>query len=292
MTQFMSKPRRVRTPEKKTYGQTGGLGVGGGLALVADENIDVREELLKLDLEELGDEGRAQVQHDGPALGAGGLGDLESGLDAVREEVALDVEELGVGDERGDLGRLQVRGREHLGGPQRRAQRAVVARNHDSASACLGRRGLHLVRRLDALGLVGLLERRLQVVVADRANVCDRAGGQDVSGSSGSVLRGTTGNIVDLGVSDNVVVAENGDRVSAGVTSIDIITAHMGICFSSARMASSALSSYLARYFSPSWPATWMSSWSHQRWYSLKLESVVTHKRVTERDDDRRGRHF
>jgi hypothetical protein len=77
-----------------------------------------------------------------------------------------------------------VRRGELLGGTQRRAEGAVVVGADDGAGARLGGRGLDLVRRLDALGLVGLLEGGLEVVVADGADVGDRAGGEDVLGVS------------------------------------------------------------------------------------------------------------
>lgn len=167
----------------------------------------MREELLKLNLEELGDEGSREVEDDGSALAAGGLGDLEGGLAAMREEVSLDVEELCAVDERGDLGRLEVRRREHLGGTERRAQRSVVAGDHHGASARLGRRRLHLVCRLNTLGLVRLLERLLQIVVADRPNVRHRALGKDIGSGPSGVLSRTTRNVSHLGVGHNVVVA-------------------------------------------------------------------------------------
>lgn len=68
--------------------------------------------------------------------GGGGLtAQLERGLDAVREEVALDVEELGVLDERGDRGRREMRvleflrdaegGDERAGAPYLELQRII-----------------------------------------------------------------------------------------------------------------------------------------------------------------------
>ena len=43
-------------------GKADGAGVCCGLGLVADDDVGVREDLLELDLEELGDEGRGEVQ--------------------------------------------------------------------------------------------------------------------------------------------------------------------------------------------------------------------------------------
>ena len=124
---------------------TGGGGVGGGFRLVADEHIDVREELLELDLEELRDERGGKVQDDRLAVRAGSLGDLHGGLETVREEVTLDVDELCARDELGDLRGLEVGGGEFLSGTQGGAERSVVAGDDDGAGSGLGRGRLDLV---------------------------------------------------------------------------------------------------------------------------------------------------
>lgn len=90
--------------------KTGSLGVGGSLRLVADENVDVGEKLLKLDLEELGNEGSREVEDNSLAGGRSGLGDLKGRLDTVGEEEATNVEELGAVDEGSDLGLARCAG--------------------------------------------------------------------------------------------------------------------------------------------------------------------------------------
>lgn len=60
------------------------------------------------------------------------------------------------------------------------------------------------------------------------------------SGSSG-VLSGTTSDVVDLGVGDNVVVA----TVSYGPV---FKSTYIGMCFSSAKMASFDFKPYFSRY--------------------------------------------
>ena len=157
-----------------------GRGVRGGLALVSDQNVDVGEERLELHLEELGDEGSRQVQDDSLAMGASTLGDLESRLDAVGQEVTLDVEVLGPVEELGNLGLGEVVRGELLGGSEGRHERSVVVRDKHGTGARLGRGRLDLVGGLDVLGVVGGLERLFQVVVSDRTNVRDRASGEDV----------------------------------------------------------------------------------------------------------------
>lgn len=138
------------------------------------------QELFELDLEELGDERGRQVEGDDLALGGRILGDFEGALDTVGEKVAFDVKVLGGVDELGDLGLGEVGGGELLGGTEGGAERTVVAGEDDGAGARPGGGRLDLVRREDALGLVGLLEGVFQVVVADGADVGDRVGGVDV----------------------------------------------------------------------------------------------------------------
>jgi hypothetical protein len=164
----------------KTYTHTGSLSVRSCLALVADQNIDVGEDLLKLDLEELGDERCRQVKHDRLTRRARRLGDLEDGLDTVRKKVSLNVEELGARDKLGDIRCGQVGRSELLGSTQRGAQGPVVVCANDGTGAGLGGGGLDLVCGLNALGLVGLLEGSLQVVVTDRTDVGDGSVGKDV----------------------------------------------------------------------------------------------------------------
>lgn len=208
---------------KKTYGHAGGGSIGSGFALVTDQNVNMGQELFKLNLEELGDKGGRQVEGDDLALGGGVLGDFERTLDAVGEKVAFDVKVLGAVDERGDLGLGEVGRGELLGGTEGGAEGTVVAGKNDGTGARLGGGRLDLVGRDDALGFVGLLEGVFEVVVADGADVGDRLGGVDVlcrvsaagvksfswtyRGGTGGVLGGTTGDVGDVGVGDDVVVA-------------------------------------------------------------------------------------
>lgn len=97
-----------------------------GFGFVADDDVDVWQDLLQLGVEELDDEGCGKVEHEGLGnfffffwlvlerglkigtdLSSGGCfaAQLESRLNAVCQEVALDVEVLGVLDKRGNFGR-------------------------------------------------------------------------------------------------------------------------------------------------------------------------------------------
>lgn len=102
----------------RTHGHALGLGVRRSLGLVPDQDIDIVQQLIQLHLEELRDERRAQVERDDLAVSGGGLGDLDSGLDAMGEEEATDVEELGVVDVGLDFGLGEVRRRELFGGSE------------------------------------------------------------------------------------------------------------------------------------------------------------------------------
>ena len=133
----------------------------------------MRQEGLELSLEELGDEGGRQVEDDSLSLGRRRLGDLEGRLETVREEVALDVEELGARGQLGDLGGGEVSGGELLGSSEGGAERTVVAGDDDGAGTRAGRGRLDLVSGLHVLGVVGVLERLLQVVVTDGPDVGD-----------------------------------------------------------------------------------------------------------------------
>lgn len=175
-----SKPKFKRTGGEKTYGHAGGGSIGSGFALVTDQDVNMGQELFKLNLEELGDKGGRQVEGDDLALGGGVLGDFERTLDAVGEKVAFDVKVLGAVDERGNLGLGEVGRGELLGGTEGGAEGTVVAGKNDGAGARLGGGRLDLVGRDDALGFVGLLEGVFEVVVADGADVGDRLGGVDV----------------------------------------------------------------------------------------------------------------
>lgn len=164
----------------ETHAHTGSSGVCSGFTLVSDQDVDVGKNLFELNLEELRNEWSAQVQDDSLALGAECLGDLNDGLDTVRQKVSLNVEELGRVDDRGDLGLGEVVRSEFLGGSKGGAQVSVVASNDDGASTSSGRSRLDLVRRVNTFGLVGLFQGLHEVVVTDRSNVGDRVGREDV----------------------------------------------------------------------------------------------------------------
>lgn len=89
-----------------------------GLGLVSDQDVDVRQELIKGDLEELGDEGSAQVESDDLSSTGSGLGNLHGGFDTVGEEETTNVEEFGVVDVFLDFGLGEVRGGELFGGSE------------------------------------------------------------------------------------------------------------------------------------------------------------------------------
>ena len=97
----------------------------------------------------------------------------------MREEVALDVEDLRSVDERRDLGRRQMRLLKLLRGRKVRDERAVMTGDDDRARTRLLAL-LHEVDLVEALALVRRLELLRERVVADAAGVDDRVWGEDV----------------------------------------------------------------------------------------------------------------
>ena len=206
-----------------THGHALGLGVRRRLGLIPDQDIDIVQELIQLHLEELRNERRAQVERDNLAVSGGGLGDLDGGLDAVGEEEATDVEELGVVDVGLDFGLGEVRGGELFGrseGGDEGAAEAlanrdaatgdwnspIVSGQNDGTSARLVILD-NLIRTDDAFLLIGLMQLLRELVLADGADVDDVVGGQDVRGCSCGVLCGSAGDVGNLVVLDDVVVA-------------------------------------------------------------------------------------
>ena len=98
------------------------------------------------------------------------FGHLESRLGAVREEVALNVEDLGGIDERRDLRGREVSLVKLLSCRETRHERTVVASDDDGARPGLLAL-LDEVALVEALALVRRLELLREVVVADAADV-------------------------------------------------------------------------------------------------------------------------
>jgi hypothetical protein len=139
----------------------------------------------------------------------------------VGKEVSLDVEEFGRINDTGNLGFGEVIRREFLGSSEGSTQVSVVSSDDYCTSSSSGRGRLNLVCGVNTFSLVGLLEGLHEVIVTDGSDVGNRAGWEDVlfhelgpgdrenetyGSSSGGVLSSTTGNIVDLGIGDNIVV--------------------------------------------------------------------------------------
>lgn len=125
------------------------VGVGLSLGLVADEDVDVRKDLVDLGLEELGDEGSREVHGEGLRNGkrvslvscssrrvvahllvvSGVLGKNLGRLETVGKEEPAEVVELGLLNDLLDLGSLQVLGAERLGGSKGGAEGPVEAKD-------------------------------------------------------------------------------------------------------------------------------------------------------------------
>lgn len=102
----------------ETHSHALSFSVRRGLGLVSDQDVDVRQELVKGDLEELGDEGSAQVESDDLSSTGSGLSDFHGGFDTVGQEETTNVEEFGVVDVFLDFGLGEVRGGELFGGSE------------------------------------------------------------------------------------------------------------------------------------------------------------------------------
>lgn len=98
-----------------------------GLSLVTNDDIDVEEDLIKLDFEELRNEWCREVESDSLARRGGNFGDVHSGFNTVSKEETTNVEELGVVDQGLDLRLLEVRDVERFGSSEGGNERSVRA---------------------------------------------------------------------------------------------------------------------------------------------------------------------
>lgn len=109
------------------------------------------------------------------------LGHDQDALDAVGEEVALDVEVFGLGESSADLGGLQVGRGELLGSSELGDEGSVVAGDDAGASTrALGALRLDLVESSKAFLIVGGAELVGEVIIANAAKVGDGVGRQAV----------------------------------------------------------------------------------------------------------------
>lgn len=89
-----SVPITVVTRQRPTHSHTYGLGVCTSLTLIPDQDIHMGQQLLQLNLEELWDERRRQVQHHSPSPTTRRLCNFQRTHDPMGQEVSLDVEVL------------------------------------------------------------------------------------------------------------------------------------------------------------------------------------------------------
>jgi hypothetical protein len=191
------------------------FGEGGGFGLVADQNVDVRQDLVERVLEELRDEGCGKVEDEllhqvilrispnrvmsGTYLVLSGsfLSKRLDGWHADSQVEATNVEDLSILDLLPDALLLQVLDLVVVGGSEIGAHGAVVAGDNNTAAT----RGSLLV--VEVFGLdtsVGrdLFESLAVLVLANTADVEDRLGLQNVCSASCSILRGATSNLNGL----------------------------------------------------------------------------------------------
>jgi hypothetical protein len=195
----------------------------GGFGLVANENVDVGQDLVERVLEELRDEGGRKVQDEllhqlSPSNSPNGVMSgahlvLSSSLLGQRldsrytdsQVEPTDVEDLRVLDLLPDALLLQVLELVVVGSSEVGAEGAVVA-GDDNTAATSGSLLIVEVFRLDASIGRDLLQSLTVLVLADAANVDNRLRLEDVGSASCSVLRSTTGDLDGLVVLEQVLV--------------------------------------------------------------------------------------
>lgn len=119
--------------------------------------------------------------------------------------VATNVIDIGVLDELPDLGLLKVIKGVMVGSTQVGAETSVVASDDNTAAtSLLGR--LDTVLDTEASGVDSVLHNGGVLVIASAAEVDDAVGGQDVLGTTGRVLSGTTSDELGLVVVQKVFV--------------------------------------------------------------------------------------
>lgn len=119
--------------------------------------------------------------------------------------VTADVVVLGALDQLPDVLPLQVLEVVVVGSTQVGAETAVVAGDDDTAASS-GNLGVDAVLDAEADLLDGVAEGGGVLVVANTAEVDDAVGGQDVLGTAGGVLGGTTSNQLSVVVAQQVLV--------------------------------------------------------------------------------------
>lgn len=184
--------------------ETVGLGVGGGLTLVADHVIPVGSRGVKGLLEELADEGGGEGEDEGLVAAGSLLGELHDGRRADGEVVTTDVVDLSVLDEGPDLGLLQVLKVVVVGGAKLSAHGAVVASDDNTATAGVDL-GVDTVLDAETGLLDSIVEDGGVLVVTNTTEVDDAVGGKEVLSTAGGVLGSTTGDQLSIVVLEEVL---------------------------------------------------------------------------------------
>jgi hypothetical protein len=138
-------------------------------------------------------------------LSSGLLSQSLDGGHADGQVEATNIVDLGVLNLLPDVVLLQVLKLVVVGRSKVGAERAVVASDDDTTSASGGLLIVEVLG-LDTSFLADVLEGLAVLVLANAANVEDGLGGQDVLGTTGGVLRSTTGDEDGLVVLDQVLV--------------------------------------------------------------------------------------
>lgn len=271
-----------------------GFGVGGGLGLVSDEDINVGHDRVELVFEKLRDEGCREVEnkslffsqqkvhcHKGAhaylVVCSRVFSQSQDSRYGDSEMVSTNVEELSPLDVLPYLWLLQVVDIVQVGGGKIGAERAVMAGDDDTAAAG-GSLLVVAVKGLYTGLLVDILKRLAVLVLANAADVDGRVFGEDVLGTASRVLGSSTGNEHGVVVLDQVLVeAEVLLLGEDGVVCLEaILFKQLLVAAGVAVVSVSACSCQLcANAAEETYPTPWMSRRGFSRASSSKFPFAI-----------------
>lgn len=184
------------------------LSVGGGFALVSEQEIGVFHGGGQLVSEKVDNEGCRKVEAESLVVGDGVFGNLDQGFDGNRQEKSSAVVNLGklndlLGLFGGQVGWLEVVGGIEVGD---QGSLSILDEGGAGSSGCFGI--LHVVD-VDTVGLGALFQGLSSLVVSDaseKGSVLGLvAGAQHPLGNTNGVLGGTSGNVFRVVLFDQLL---------------------------------------------------------------------------------------
>lgn len=190
-------------------GQAVSGGKGLGLTLVTKDNVNVWKNFIQDLCEELGNEGSREVHGEDLVVFGSVLGNLKDTLRGDGEEVAFNVVDLGATDEALVVFGPDVFSSQFLSSRQLGDKRAIVTGDQGSTGSCGNTAGDRDVFGGEAILLSSLNESVTEVVIASGSNIDNRTWGQQTLGTARSVLTGTSGNVDNIVVLDDLLIANS-----------------------------------------------------------------------------------